>query len=809
MLVKSTRWRWLIVVSCLLSCLWPSSSNAAELTAERVLDAISRSRQFLVSKQTADGSWSVPALGQYKVGVTGLVVLSLINGGLTAKDPKVQRGLSYLRSVKQPTSTYDISMMIMALAAANEKGADEARLHTLTQVLENGQIRRGTDSGVWGYTVGQNALDRGDHSNGQLAILALRDATEAGIPVDRATWQRARKHWISAQNRSDGGWGYTMSDVRSTGSMTVAGIATLVITSEMLRDDQDVRPDGTLNCCPQHEPDQALDRGIAWLERRFSIRHNPGAGNWLLYYTYGLERAGRLSARRLFGAHDWYREGATHLVNAQSARGFWRGAGHGESDPVIGTAFALLFLSKGLSPVLINKMKFGPRAPGGTGRVLDDDWNNHPRDVRNLTRLISGMPRWPKLVSTQTIDIAQLPQQDPVSILRDCPILYISGQENPRSRLNAQRVTLMRDYLDQGGFLLAVRNCNGAAFHEGMHELVGDLYPDGEARLKKLSADHPVFRSEFPLDPRSVELWGVDAGCRTTVIYCPEDLSCLWDRWARIDPPGRPAALKLRVQRATRIGVNVVAYVTGRRPPLRISDETPFTEDANLDRVERGFVKIAKLKHSGGWDTAPRALRYLLTALNRTAGVSTSTIQRSVLPADPSIFRYPLVYMHGRHTFGLNLQERQRLRQYLDRGGVLFADSCCGSKRFDESFRQLIKQMFPDQPLQRIPVQHRLFRDQQGFGHQIKTVKRRTAAANGKRPKLESNMVEAEPFLEGIEINGRLAVIYSRYDISCALERQASASCSGYVFDDALRLAVNVVLYAMLQDVDLRQHVID
>jgi hypothetical protein len=180
-----------------------------------------------------------------------------------------------------------------------------------------------------------------------------------------------------------------------------------------------------------------------------------------------------------------------------------------------------------------------------------------------------------------------------------------------------------------------------------------------------------------------------------------------------------------------------------------------------------------------------------------------------VLPADPSLFRYPLIYMHGRHTFSLNQQERQRLQLYLERGGVLFADSCCGSKRFDESFRQLIKQVFPDRALQRIPVQHRLFRDQEGFGHQIKTVKRRTAAARRPGKNLESQIVESEPFLEGIEIDGRLAVIYSKYDISCALERQASASCSGYVFEDALRIAVNAVLYAMLQDVVFRQRMID
>ena len=57
------------------------------------------------------------------------------------------------------------------------------------------------------------------------------------------------------------------------------------------------------------------------------------------------------------------------------------------------------------------------------------------------------------------------------------------------------------------------------------------------------------------------------------------------------------------------------------------------------------------------------------------------------------------------------------------------------------------------------------------------------------------------PLLEGIKIDGRYAVIYSRYDISCALENQASLACDGYEEDDAMKLAVNIVMYAMLQDI--------
>ena len=108
--------------------------------------------------------------------------------------------------------------------------------------------------------------------------------------------------------------------------------------------------------------------------------------------------------------------------------------------------------------------------------------------------------------------------------------------------------------------------------------------------------------------------------------------------------------------------------------------------------------------------------------------------------------------------------------------------------------------------MQQIPVDHSLFNRPAGFGHSIRQVTRRVPVdpLNGGNQPIEARVVTGEPFLEGIEIEGRLAIIYSKYDISCALERQASGSCSGYIFDDALKLAVNAVLYAMTQDVKYR-----
>ena len=59
--------------------------------------------------------------------------------------------------------------------------------------------------------------------------------------------------------------------------------------------------------------------------------------------------------------------------------------------------------------------------------------------------------------------------------------------------------------------------------------------------------------------------------------------------------------------------------------------------------------------------------------------------------------------------------------------------------------------------------------------------------------------VRTAPLLEALEIDGRWAVIFSPYDISCALENHASLECKGYVTADAAKIAVNVLLFALQQ----------
>ncbi|MBL4886323.1 MAG: terpene cyclase/mutase family protein, partial [Planctomycetaceae bacterium] len=451
-----------------------NTANAADdqLTAQNVLESIKRGRNYIVSQQRPDGSWESSINRAYPTGVTSLNLLALINAGLTADDPAIARGLKWLRAVKEPSPgrTYEISLMIMVLTAAKEGTRDNLRIFNLVQKLENNQLKNGEDAGGWGYGGASGGSDR---SNTQYAILGLRDAAYHGIPVERKTWKLARDHWLASQH-SDGGWGYSkMTRKTSYGSMTVAGIASLVITSTFLNDNEEVDEQGNPLCCLPPEPNEPMERAIRWMARNFSVNSNPGGSQSWLYYLYGLERAGRLSGRRFFGTHDWYREGARALLNKQNKRnGSWKGMGVGEDNEVVGTPLSLLFLSKGLAPVLINKLKLGPRDPDNTDLVIGELWNRHPKDVSNLVEHISTLPKWPKLLSWQTFDFDKAVENNGLQEMLQAPILFVTSENDLSELMSDQHITLLQNYFTQGGFLFVSRGCKSESFDQGMHQLV-------------------------------------------------------------------------------------------------------------------------------------------------------------------------------------------------------------------------------------------------------------------------------------------------------------------------------------------------
>jgi hypothetical protein len=215
------------------------------------------------------------------------------------------------------------------------------------------------------------------------------------------------------------------------------------------------------------------------------------------------------------------------------------------------------------------------------------------------------------------------------------------------------------------------------------------------------------------------------------------------------------------------------------------------------DAIERGRISVAKLRHPGGCNTAPRALSNLMEAVGRELKVRTHVREELLDLTDDALFNYPMVFMHGRTAFRLTDIERQRLKSYVERGGVLLADSICASPAFTESFRREMETIFPDRKLERVPVGDPMLTAAYG-GFDLSTVSRRDPAApDASGGPLEASVRKVPPDLEGVKIHDRWGVIFSPYDLSCALEKRDSLECRGYLREDAARIGLNIVLYAI------------
>ncbi len=312
-----------------------------------VAAAIDRGAKFLRADLLKDGraEWpSFPDSPETVVGATGLAVYALRAAGVPADDPAIRKALEKtllpggaLPGVRR--YTYALSMLTLALKSVDEK-AHAQSIRTLARRIWQGQL----DNGQWTYhchdKVYERRPGRGDNSNTQYAILALREAWRAGFKAPAEVWAKNAAYWRKSVNRT-GGWGYgPRGTTKHEFSMTTAGVATLAICIEALSGNEVTKKVKT------------EDRIVRGMKRLGELLLDGGYTNKELYAFYGVERACILTGVKQFDDFDWYAEGAAIIVRRQKENGAWgdpaargvqTGRGYGEA---IDTAYALLFLKR-------------------------------------------------------------------------------------------------------------------------------------------------------------------------------------------------------------------------------------------------------------------------------------------------------------------------------------------------------------------------------------------------------------------------------------------------------------------------------
>lgn len=324
----------------------PSDDGWSQMQT-RINTAIDRGIEYLLRHQELDGSWDF-VIDAYRNGATALALYALLESGVPSTHPAVRRALEFLRCAA-PAQTYSMACQLLALAAMEDAERDPWIQELALELLDWQLVG-------FGYPHGAE-----DISNTCYAALALRAAAQHGARIPARTWQNLAQFALRCQEptRSSGdpaGFIYNEGNA-ATGARTANGIAILATCEEFLPEADPLRK----------EIELAMDRGLRWLAKNFSSTTDPsgdGYGKWVYYYLYGVERVGALLSRAEIGGHDWYREGARFLVDAQNGEGAWANA-YGEPQP--STCFALLFLNRATAPAT------GTRKPAGLRSYGSDD----------------------------------------------------------------------------------------------------------------------------------------------------------------------------------------------------------------------------------------------------------------------------------------------------------------------------------------------------------------------------------------------------------------------------------------------------
>ena len=161
---------------------------------------------------------------------------------------------------------------------------------------------------------------------------------------------------------------------------------------------------------------------------------------------------------------------------------------------------------------------------------------------------------------------------------------------------------------------------------------------------------------------------------------------------------------------AFRLGANIVAYATGMEAPSpRLTPKDVAHDEPVPRKLPRGYVKAAQLQNEGDQQDAPRAMPNLMRQMREKAGLDVALQTEAIDPQRSEVIDFKFMYMHGRKGFDIPKDKLADLRFNLENGGLLFADAICGLKTFDQGFRKLMTDLFPNRKLEVIPMTEELY----------------------------------------------------------------------------------------------------
>lgn len=759
-------WKWIGGVILFLLAVGALPTYAA--THEQIQAAIQKGVQFLYTKQNKFGNWertqqrpanakpSGSDEGQWG-GRTALVTYALLAAGEKALDPRIVKATDWLRDAPI-TGHYSLGVRANVWLNLPPTQPNREALLKDARLLLSGVSKSGRNRGFYDYQPGG---DRLDISCSQYGVLGMWAAAQWIEDIPQSYWNLIEPAWRNQQG-GEGGWAYNgknaTSDHPYSLQMTAAGVATLFITQEFLRANEGIEGNkGNI-------VDPWINKGLSWIAKNFQTLVNDSGYKNRLYTFYGIERIGVASGYKYFGNLDWFEKGAEAIVRSQSNTGGW-------NNSEIDTAFALLFLSRGGAPVMINKLQYNitnPKAKNPQEASKEANWNQRPRDVANATRWVGEKTE--RTLNWQIINLNVASMRD----LYDSPILYIAG--NQTLSFTDKEKAMLKQYVESGGLIIGNADVGKNEFVRSFRALASELFPEYEFTQLTDRMDHPLLvnqqfnASNWKRKPR-VEALGNRA--RLFMILIPND------DFSR--------ALQLRDRNREEIFeffANAYLYSTDKKQ----GKFKGYTHVVNADpKIQPASeIKVARLKFTGRWDPEPGGWRQLSARMHNQDKIKLTPVV--VEPGQDSLADFKIAHLTGTDAFSLTDPQRQAIKAFIDSGGLLVIDACGGFSEFDSSIQNELSKMFPDeisQITQPLKSDHPIY--EMPGGKKLEPQYRVYAQL-----KLGTDALRFR--LRGITVNGKLAVIYSPDDLSVGLVGNDIDGVIGYEPEVATNLMRQIIL---------------
>jgi len=201
--------------------------------------------------------------------------------------------------------------------------------------------------------------------------------------------------------------------------------------------------------------------------------------------------------------------------------------------------------------------------------------------------------------------------------------------------------------------------------------------------------------------------------------------------------------------------------------------------------------QFALLKYPGDWNPRPHGLPRLAWEVRRRTSIAVDLATAQVDAEGEDLFDFPFIVWQGTRSFaGLSETALNNLRHHLSSGGTLLIDVSDGGEGggFEQAVRRELRRIFPDQALERVAPDHVIYKS-------FYLVDRHGGRSS------------VRPYLEGIFVEGRLAVIFSSNDLAGAMARDEYGEWDydvgiggDAVREVSFRLGVNLVMYALCLD---------